>query len=88
MKKKKKTPREWAWQFSKVLTMLLTILYITERIYAMVIIILHGEETLETFLTTGTEVFLAAVVAYALKSGFENVFKIKKVREKEDETEE
>lgn len=84
---KKKTPKEWAWQFSKVLTMLLTILYITERLYAMVIIIIHGEETLGTFLNTGTEVFLAAVVAYALKSGFENVFKIKKGKER-DEAEE
>lgn len=87
MKKKIKSKKTWIWEFSKKVLFILTILYIVERLFAMVLLIIDSEESLETFLTTGTEVFIAAVVGYLLKSAFENVQKIKNNPQEESEEE-
>lgn len=77
----RRTKKGWLWEFSKRLILTLTILYCLERIFAMVMIAIHGMDNIDTFLTTGSEVFLASVVAYAVKAGFENVCKIKNLEE-------
>ena len=70
--------KKWLWEFSKRLIVVLTVLYIIERVYTAIVITMNGGAGIDTYITTGSEVFLAAVVSYAVKAGFENVFKIKK----------
>lgn len=74
----RKTKKSWLWEFTKKILFLCSSLYAIERIFIMVMICINRYENIDVFVQTGSEVFMASVVAYALKAGCENVFKIRK----------
>lgn len=85
--KKRKNKSTWIWEFSKKIIFVLTILFVLERIFSAVIIYMNDGMSLDTYITTGMEVFLASVVGYLVKSAFENVTKIKKTTQENGEDE-
>lgn len=78
MGKKRRTKRQWLWEFIKRIVVVVTFFYIAAMVYAAGIIWIYPDSTaINVFIEKTTEVFIAVVVSYAIKAGFENCFKIK-----------
>lgn len=75
---KKKTRRQWLWEFIKKIVVAVTIIYVAAMIFSAAVICIYPDSTaIVTFIENVTKVFIATVVGYAVKAGFENVAKIK-----------
>lgn len=84
MKKK----RQWLWEFSKRIVVLVAIAFFIVLIYSLVFLIFNPDSTAIQFLLDNiASIFKATVISYAVKAGFENVTKIKKY-DKEDQEDE
>lgn len=74
----KKTKKTWLWEFSKRLMVAVTIIYVIAIIYSEVFMFFYPDSTaINGFVTDVSDVFKYAVISYAVKSGFENVTKIR-----------
>ena len=84
MKKK----RQWLWEFSKKIVVLVAIAFFIVLIYSMVFLLLNPDSTaINGIFTDMSNIFKWTVISYAVKAGFENVTKIKKYDKEEDEDE-
>ena len=71
--------RKWLWEFSKKIVVTVTVLFCLTIIFASILMAFYPDSTAVQFLIDNiSSVFIATVVAYAVKAGFENVFKIRK----------
>lgn len=76
--------KKWLWEFSKRIVVLVAIAFFIVLIYTMVFLILNPDSTAIQFLLDNvSSIFKATVISYAVKAGFENVFKIKQSTEED-----
>lgn len=76
--------KKWLWEFSKRIVVLVAIAFFIVLIYTMVFLILNPDSTAIQFLLDNMSgIFKATVISYAVKAGFENVFKIKQNTEED-----
>ena len=81
MKKK----RQWLWEFSKKIVVLIAIAFFIALIYTLIFLIFNPDSSaINGIFTDMKDIFKWTVICYAIKAGFENVTKIKKY-DKEDE---
>ena len=74
-----KSKRNWIWEFSKKIVWIITIMFVLEFSFASVLIIFFPDSTAIQFVIENiSDVFKVTVVSYAVKAGFENVFKIRR----------
>ena len=74
-----KSKRNWLWEFSKKIVWIITIMFVLEFFFASVLIIFFPDSTAIQFVIENiSDVFKVTVVSYAVKAGFENVFKIRR----------
>lgn len=80
MEKKNKTnKKQWLWEFSKKIVWIVTIMFIVEFTFASILVIFFPDSTAIQFVIENiSDVFKVTVVSYAVKAGFENVFKIRR----------
>ena len=84
MKKK----RQWLWEFSKRIVVLVAIAFFIVLIYSMVFMFFNPDSTaINGIFTDMSNIFKATVISYAVKAGFENVIKIYKYDKEEEEDE-
>lgn len=84
MKKK----RQWLWEFSKRIVILVSIVFFIDLIYSRIFLIFNPDSTAITELSNQiSDVFKITVISYAVKAGFENVTKIKKYNKEDNEDE-
>lgn len=84
MKKK----RQWLWEFSKRIVILVAIAFFIVLIYSMIFLIFNPDSTaINGIFTDMSNIFKATVISYAVKAGFENIFKIHKYDKEESEYE-
>lgn len=84
MKKK----RQWLWEFSKRIVVLVSIVFFIVLIYSMIFMFFNPDSTaLQGLLDNISHIFEITVISYAVKAGFENVTKIKKYDKEVDENE-
>lgn len=76
--------RQWLWEFSKRIVVLVAIAFFIVLIYSLVFLIINPDSTgIQFLLDNMSSIFKATVISYAVKAGFENVVKITKY-DKED----
>lgn len=76
--------KKWLWEFSKRIVVLVAIAFFIVLIYTMVFLLLNPDSTAIQFLLDNVSgIFKATVISYAVKAGFENVFKIKQSTEED-----
>lgn len=84
MKKK----RQWLWEFSKRIVVLVAIAFFIVLIYSMVFMFFNPDSTaIISIFTDMSRIFKATVISYAVKAGFENVIKIYKYDKEDSEDE-
>lgn len=77
--KNKTTKKQWLWEFSKKIVVLVAIAFFMTLIYTLIFLIINPDSTAIQFLLDNmSDIFKVTVVSYAVKAGFENVVKIKK----------
>lgn len=76
---RKKTKKTWLWEFSKRIVVAVALIYVIAIIYSEVFMFFYPDSTaINGFVTDISDVFKYTVISYAVKSGFENVCKIRK----------
>ena len=84
MKKK----RQWLWEFSKKIVVLVAIVFFIDLVYSRIFLIFNPDSTSIIELSNQmSDVFKITVIGYAVKAGFENVTKIKKYNKEDNEDE-
>lgn len=74
-----KTKKQWLWEFSKKIVVLVAIAFFIVLGYTLVFLIINPDSTAIQFLLDNvSDIFKVTVVSYAIKAGFENVIKIHK----------
>lgn len=87
--KRRITKRRWLWEFTKRLVVAVTFVYVAAIVFSAGLIWIYPDSTaVGIFIEKITEVFIATVVCYAVKAGFENVTKIRKNPAREEPEEE
>lgn len=77
--KRKKTNRQWLWEFSKKIVVMVAVMYLAAIIHDRVFLWFYPESSSLPILSEQmSDVFKATVISYAVKAGFENVTKIRK----------
>ena len=77
--KRKKTNRQWLWEFSKKIVVMVAVMYLAAIIHDRVFLWFYPESpSLPILSEQMSDVFKATVISYAVKAGFENVTKIRK----------
>jgi hypothetical protein len=78
--------RHWLWEFSKKIVVTVTVLFVVTFTFGCILLVFYPDSTaIQSVLDNITKVFIVTVVSYAVKAGFENVWKIKKdIKEEED----
>lgn len=75
---KKQNKKTWLWEFSKKIVRIVAIVFVAMVLYCSVLLIFYPDSSAIPQLFDRTcQVFEVTVVSYAVKAGFENVFKIK-----------
>ncbi len=88
MRKRKTSKRQWLWEFSKRLVVAVTFIYVAAIVFSAGFMIAYPDSSaIGIFIEKVTDVFIATVVCYAVKAGFENVSKIRKTPEREEDPE-
>lgn len=84
MKKK----RQWLWEFSKRIVVLVAIAFFIVLIYSMIFMFFNPDSTaIISIFGDMSRIFKATVISYAVKAGFENVIKISKYYKEDNEDE-
>lgn len=74
-----KEKRNWLWEFSKKIVWIVTIMFVAVFLFGCILLIFFPDSlAIQFVLDNISDVFKVTVVSYAVKAGFENVFKIKK----------
>lgn len=74
-----KEKRNWLWEFSKKIVWIVTIMFVVIFTFSCVLMIFYPDSlALQFVIENISDVFKVTVVSYAVKAGFENVFKIRK----------
>lgn len=80
-----KEKRNWLWEFSKKIVWIVTVMFVVIFTFSCVLMIFYPDSTAIQFVIENiSKVFEVTVVSYAVKAGFENVFKIRKGSEEVD----
>lgn len=75
----KSTKRKWLWEFSKKIVVTVTIIFVAVYLFSCALLCLYPDSTaLQSVIDNISDIFKVTVVSYAVKAGFENVFKIRK----------
>ena len=75
---KKLNKRQWLWEFSKKIVVLVAVVYMTALLHDRIFLWFYPDSTSLPVLSEQLgEVFKITVIAYAVKAGFENVTKIR-----------
>lgn len=78
--------RQWLWEFSKRIVVLVAIAFFIVLIYTLVFLVINPDSTAIQFLLDNiTSIFKVTVVSYAVKAGFENIIKIHKYDKEEED---
>ena len=78
-KKYQKSKKQWLWEFSKKIVVLVAIAFFIVLIYTLIFLIINPDSTgIQFLLDNMSDIFKVTVVSYAIKAGFENVVKIHK----------
>lgn len=78
-KRKPENKKQWLWEFSKKIVVLVAIAFFIVLLYTLVFLIINPDSTAIQFLLDNvSDIFKVTVVSYAIKAGFENVIKIHK----------
>ena len=76
-----KDKKTWLWEFSKKIMWIVTILFVAVFIFSCGLLTFYPDSSsVQTVIENISDVFKVTVVCYAVKAGFENVFKISKKR--------
>jgi len=79
MGKKRKSKKSWLWEFSKKIVWMVTVVFVAMVIFCSVLLIFHPDSmAIPQIFDRICQVFEVTVVSYAVKAGFENVFKIRR----------
>ena len=71
--------RNWLWEFSKKIVWIVTIMFVVIFTFSCVLMIFYPDSMAIQFVIENiSDVFKVTVVSYAVKAGFENVFKIRR----------
>lgn len=74
-----KEKRNWLWEFSKKIVWIVTIMFVVIFTFSCVLMIFYPDSlALQFVIENISDVFKVTVVSYAVKAGFENVFKIRR----------
>lgn len=85
MRNRKLTKKQWLWEFSKRIVVTVAFIYVAVTLYSCVCLWMNPDSTAVPMIFESlSDVFKVTVVSYAVKAGFENVFKIKKYTEDEE----
>ena len=85
---KKMNRRQWLWEFSKKIVVLVAVVYAATLLHDRIFLWFFPDSTSLPMLSEQvSEVFRATVICYAVKAGFENVTEIRK-HYMEEETDE
>lgn len=80
-----KEKRGWLWEFSKKIVFTVTIIFVAVFIYAAILLWKNPDSmAVGTVIENISHIFEVTVVSYAVKAGFENVFKIRKYEREDD----
>ena len=75
----KRSKKQWLWEFSKKIVVLVAIAFFIVLIYTLIFLIINPDSTgIQFLLDNMSDIFKVTVVSYAIKAGFENVVKIHK----------
>ena len=75
----KMSKQNWLWEFSKKIVWIVTIMFVVLFTFSSVLIIFFPDSTAIQFVIENiSDVFKVTVVSYAVKAGFENIFKIRR----------
>lgn len=86
---KPKTKKQWLWEFSKKIVVLVAIAFFIVLLYTLVYLVFNPDGTgIQFLLDNMSDIFKITVVSYAVKAGFENIIKIRKYEQEEDRYEE
>lgn len=87
-KKKTRNKKQWLWEFSKKIVVLVAIAFFIVLLYTLVFLIINPDSTAIQFLLDNmSDIFKVTVISYAVKAGFENIVKIHKYDQDEEEEE-
>lgn len=76
---KRRSRRNWLWEFSKRLVIICSALYVFGFFYACIIMWFYRDFTyLGTFIEQSSDILKTCVFGYFIKAGVENAFKISK----------
>lgn len=74
-----KEKRNWLWEFSKKIVWIVTVMFVVIFTFCCMLMIFYPDSLAIQFIIENiSRVFEVTVVSYAVKAGFENVFKIKR----------
>lgn len=78
---KRRSRRNWLWEFSKRLVVICSALYVFGFFYACIIMWFYRDFTyLGTFIEQSSDILKTCVFGYFIKAGVENIFKINKAK--------
>lgn len=73
--------QDWLWEFSKKIVWIVTVMFVVIFVFSCFLLSFYPDSMAIQFVIENiSDVFKVTVVAYAVKAGFENVFKIRKGR--------
>lgn len=71
--------KHWLWEFTKKIVWIVTIMFVTVYTFSCILLSFYPDSTAIQFVIENmSDVFKVTVVAYVVKAGFENVFKIRR----------
>lgn len=80
-----KQKRKWLWEFSKKIVVTVTIIFVAVFLFSCILLCIYPDSTaLQSVIDNISDIFKVTVVSYAVKAGFENVFKIRKSSHREE----
>ena len=83
---KRRSRRNWLWEFSKRLVIICSTLYVFGFFYACIIMWFYRDFTyLGTFIEQSSDILKTCVFGYFIKAGVENLFKIGKSKPNDSE---
>ena len=74
-----KEKRKWLWEFSKKIVVTVTIIFVAVFLFSCILLCIYPDSTaIQSVIDNISDIFKCTVISYAVKAGFENVFKISK----------
>ena len=78
--------RKWLWEFSKKIVVTITIIFVAVYLFSCILLCIYPDSTaLQSVIDNISDIFKVTVVSYAIKAGFENICKIRKYSQPEEQ---